>query len=101
MRVRIIYGRLRPGTWDEYEQAYKEVMSGAGQIPGLRARWLTRDVDDPDAGYSISLWEDEAAMRAYESSDLLKGTILPKLTPYFSGEYTTTHCEMRHRERFQ
>ena len=23
MRVRIIYGRLRPGTWDEYEQAYK------------------------------------------------------------------------------
>ena len=101
MRVRIIYGRLRPGTWDEYEQAYKEVMSEAGQISGLRARWLTRDVDDPDAGYSISLWEDEAAMRAYESSDLLKSTILPKLTTYFSGEYTTTHCEMRFCERFE
>lgn len=101
MRVRIIYGRLRPGTWDEYEQAYKEVMSEAGQIPGLRARWLTRDVDDPDAGYSISLWEDEAAMRTYESSDLLKNAILPKLIPYFSGEYTTTHCEMRFRERFE
>ena len=101
MRVRIIYGRLRPGTWDEYEQAYKEVMSEAGQIPGLRARWLTRDVDDTDAGYSISLWEDQAAMRAYESSDLLKNAILPKLIPYFSGEYTTTHCEMRFRERFE
>ena len=42
MRVRIIYGRLRPGTWDEYEQAYKEVMSEAGQIPGLRAVAYTR-----------------------------------------------------------
>jgi hypothetical protein len=45
MRVRIIYGKLRPGTWDEYEQAYKDVMNQAGEIPGLRARWLTRDVD--------------------------------------------------------
>jgi len=47
------------------------------------------------------LWEDEAAMRAYESGDLLKNTILPKLTPFFSGDYTTTHCEMRFRERFE
>jgi len=100
MRVRIIYGKLRPGTWDEYEQAYKDVMNQAGEIPGLRARWLTRDVDNLDAGYSISLWEDEAAMRAYESGDFLKNTILPKLKPYFSGDYTTTHCEMRFRERF-
>ena len=23
MRVRIIYGKLRPGTWDAYEAAYK------------------------------------------------------------------------------
>ena len=100
MRVRIIYGKLRPGTWDEYEQAYKDVMAQAGEIPGLRARWLTRDVDSPDAGYSISLWEDEAAMRAYEGGDTLKNLILPKLKPYFSGEYTTTHCDMRFRERF-
>ena len=35
MRVRIIYGKLRPGAWDGYEAAYKEVMGQAGQIPGL------------------------------------------------------------------
>ena len=80
MRVRIIYGKLRPGTWDAYEAAYKEVMAKSGQVPGLRARWLARDVKDPDAGYSISLWEDEASMRAYEGGDVLKNTILPKLT---------------------
>ena len=59
MRVRIIYGKLKPGTWDAYETAYKEAMQRAGEIPGLRARWLTRDVANPDAGYSISLWEDK------------------------------------------
>lgn len=100
MRVRIIYGKLKAGSWDAYEAAYKDVMGKAGQAPGLRARWLTRDVENPDAGYSISLWENEASMRAYESSDLLKTTILPKLTPFFSGDYTTTHCEMRFEERF-
>ena len=100
MRVRIIYGKLKPGTRDAYETAYKEAMQRAGEIPGLRARWLTRDVGDPDSGYSISLWEDEASMKAYESSDILKQQILPKLMPFFSGEFTTTHCEMRFRERF-
>jgi len=101
MRVRIIYGKLKPGTWDAYEAAYKEAMGKAGRVPGLRARWLTRDVDNPDAGYSISLWESEATMRAYEGGDLLKSTILPSLTPFFLGDYTTTHCEMRFHESFE
>jgi hypothetical protein len=39
-------------------------------------------------------------MNAYESGDILKYQILPKLMPFFSGEFTTTHCEMRFRERF-
>ena len=47
MRVRIIYGKLKPGAWDAYETAYKEAMQKAGEIPGLRARWLTRDVGNP------------------------------------------------------
>ena len=100
MQVRIIYGKLRQGTWDAYEQAYKKIMTASGQLPGLRARWLVRDVDDPDAGYSISLWDDEAAMRSYEQSTVLKDKILPQLTPFFSGEYKTTHCEMRLQEEF-
>lgn len=50
MRVRIIYGKLKSGTWDQYEAAYKKAMESAGDIAGLRARWLTRDVDNPDAG---------------------------------------------------
>ena len=72
MMLRIIHGKLKPGTWDSYERAYKDVMAKAGKIPGLRGRWLAHASDDADAGYTMSLWENEAAMRAYESSDILQ-----------------------------
>ena len=61
--VRIIHGKLKPGTWDSYERAYKEAIAKAGKIPGLKGRWLAHADDDPDAGYTISLWENDAAMR--------------------------------------
>jgi heme-degrading monooxygenase HmoA len=95
MMLRIIHGKLKPGTWDSYERAYKDVMAKAGKIPGLRGRWLAHASDDADAGYTMSLWENEAAMRAYESSDILQKTILPQLKPFFSGDYTTTRSRGR------
>jgi hypothetical protein len=36
MMVRIIHGKLKPGTWDAYERAYKEAVARAGKIPGLK-----------------------------------------------------------------
>jgi len=100
MMLRIIHGKLKPGTWDSYERAYKDVVAKAGKIPGLRGRWLAHAVNDPDAGYTISLWENEQAMRAYETGDMLQNTILPRLTPFFSGDYNTTRCEVRFAEEF-
>jgi heme-degrading monooxygenase HmoA len=100
MMLRIIHGKLKPGTWDAYERAYKDVMAKAGKIPGLKGRWLAHAVDDSDAGYTMSLWENEAAMRAYENGDILQKTVLPQLTPYFSGNYSTTRCEVRFAEEF-
>jgi heme-degrading monooxygenase HmoA len=93
MMLRIIHGKLKPGTWDSYERAYKDIMAKAGKIPGLRGRWLAHASDDPDAGYTMSLWENEAAMRAYESSDTLQKTILPQLKPFFSGDFTQRRAQ--------
>ena len=95
MLMRIIHGKLKPGSWNAYEAAYKEAVAEAGEIAGLRARWLMRDVDDPDSGYTLSLWESEAALQRYENSKLLQTTFLPKLQPFFSGEYSIKHCEVR------
>ena len=98
MMLRIIHGKLKPGTWDSYESAYKDVMKTAGKIPGLRGRWLAHATDDPDAGYTMSLWESEAAMKAYENGDMLQKTVLPTLKAFFSCYYTTKRCEIRFAE---
>ena len=39
MIMRITWGKLRPGTWAAYEQAYHATVAGK-TVPGLRGRWL-------------------------------------------------------------
>ena len=36
-------------------------------VPGLLARLLATETDDPDTGVGVWVWEDEAACRAYEA----------------------------------
>ncbi len=98
MLLRIIRGKLKPGTWDAFEQAYKTSISNAGAVEGLCGRWLVQDLDDPDSGSTISLWTTKEALRAYEDSDLLKNTITAKLAPFFSGQYETRRCQVRFAE---
>jgi hypothetical protein len=37
-------------------------------VPGLIARLLATEPDDPDTGIGLWVWEDEAACRAYEAA---------------------------------
>ena len=68
MYMRIIWGRIASGQWDGFETAYKKATSLRGDVKGLKNQWLARDQADPDAGYSITLWESEADMRAFWDS---------------------------------
>ena len=56
MIMRITWGKLRAGSWQEYEQAYRATVAGK-EVPGLRGRWLAQDVNDPDGGFAVSVWE--------------------------------------------
>jgi len=98
MYLRIIHGKLKPGAWNDFEAAYMKAMAEAGAVHGLCGRWLTRDLDDPDAGTSISLWASVEDLDAYEKSELLKSRIQPRLTPFFSGDYRTTKSRVQHAE---
>ncbi len=100
MYMRIIWGRVRPGQWAQYEDAYKRVLGPIRDIAGLQGRWLARDVANPDAGYSVSLWTSEEAMDAYEKSDLFHKQVKPALQPFFVNDFTTAHCEVRVMEAF-
>ena len=55
MIMRITWGKLYPGTWDEFERMYRSLLAGKA-IQGLRGRWLVQDVNDPDSGFAVSLW---------------------------------------------
>jgi heme-degrading monooxygenase HmoA len=99
MYMRIIWGKIRPGQWERFEQAYKDVLRpGKENIRGLKGRWLVRDINDRDAGYTVSLWDSTAAMDRYEASDFFRAKVKPALQPFFVDEFTTTHCEVRVKE---
>ena len=56
MIMRITWGKLRSGCWQEYEQAYRATVADTA-VPGLRGRWLAQDVHDPDGGFAVSVWD--------------------------------------------
>ena len=73
MIMRITWGRIHPGKWDEYEKTYNAtVVAKSKNIKGLRGRWLAQDMADKDAGYSVSLWDSAEDMQAYEQSEFLQ-----------------------------
>jgi hypothetical protein len=45
--LRIIHGKLKPGTCDSCERAYKDIMAKGGKIPGLRGCWLAHATTIP------------------------------------------------------
>ena len=100
MHMRIVWGRLQPGQWDQFERKFNEVLASHQDIPGLRGRWLVRDTADPDTGFSVSLWDSEKAMADYEGGALHENTIRPALSPFFAGDYQTHHCEVRVKQEF-
>lgn len=101
MYMRIVWGKLRPGQWDHYEAAYRNVLRpGHENIRGLQGRWLARDLEDPDAGYSVSLWDSQEALARYEASEFFHHKVKPALQPFFADDFKAAHCEVRVREEF-
>lgn len=101
MIMRITWGKVHPGKWDEYEQVYRQAVVGQSKgIAGLVARWLVQDVEDHDAGYSVSIWDSAESLKAYEDSDLVQG-IQGQLRPFFPGEFRTNRCEVKVIEEFK
>ena len=73
MFVRMVWGRLKPGAWDEYEKYYQEkVFPFNDKVNGLLSRAILRGIDGEDEAVSLSTWGTEEALRGYEDSNLRK-----------------------------
>lgn len=95
MYVRITQGRLKPGSWKNYESAYAEAVDAHPDIPGLRGRLLAQDGEGSDSGLTISLWDSLEELEAYEQGPM-KEQLLPALRPFFADDYSVTRAEVRH-----
>lgn len=92
MFVRVTQGRIRAGTWKEFEATYKRVT--AADVAGLKGRFLLSDIDHEDSGHSMSLWNSLESLRAYEASDLLKKVIEPALMNFYTDDYKSYVSEI-------
>lgn len=99
MYMRIVWGRVHPGQWEQFEETYKTVLRRE-RVDGLKGRWLVRDIANPDAGYSVSLWETREAMARYETTPFFRKTVLPALQPFFANEFATTHGVVKVKDEF-
>ncbi len=95
MFMRIVWGKILPGKWNEFEAAFKQSIAARGKLKGLENHWLARDQSDPNAGYSITLWNSEADMTSFWDSPERKEVMAP-LEPFYVNQFTTTHCEVRY-----
>ena len=72
MFVQVFEGwRYRPGVRDQLAAkglGDTPASSPRPDVPGLIARLLATETDDPDTGIGLWIWQDEAACRAYEAS---------------------------------
>ena len=98
MVIRITWGKLRAGAWNDFERAYRASVVVKGKnIKGLRGRWLAQDEGDRDTGFAVSLWENARDMQAYEQSALYQ-EIVGSLQPFFVGEFKTYRCDVKYTE---
>ncbi len=95
MYARIAWGKVKPGSWEEYERVYRdEILPGSRGVQGLRFRELLRGTDDPDEGISMTLWESREDLEAYEQSAAYQGFV-ERARAYYVGEYWVKHLVSR------
>jgi len=95
MFMRIAWVRVRPGSWSQFEVRYAEQ---ARTVPGLKGRWLSRDVNDPDSIYVVSLWESIELLTAWEESDYFRNVLMPGIAPLVEAGLTVSVCEVQHAQ---
>ena len=95
MFARVAWGKVKPGTWQEYEQFYHdEVIPKTRDLKGLVFRELLQGADDPNEGISLSLWESREDLEAYERSDVY-GRITEQGRAFYIGEFWVKHFDVR------
>ncbi len=95
MLARVAWGKVKPGTWEEYERLYREELLPASRdVKGLRFRELLRGTDDPNEGISLTLWDSREDLEAYERGEVYRH-FTERVRSFYVGEYWIKHFDVR------
>ena len=95
MLARVAWGKVKPGTWQEYEQVYHDaILPETRSVKGLVFRELLQGVDDPNEGISLTLWESREDLDAYEQSGLYQG-LVERARAFYVGEFWVKHFDVK------
>lgn len=93
MYARVVTVQIKPGMTEEATKIYQDsVVPASKEQPGSEGLFLLVD-RGTGKGYSISLWDSEAAMIASESSGYLNQQ-LAKFGPLLAAAPTTERLEV-------
>lgn len=95
MFMRITWGRIRPGQWEEYERRFAKLAASQTKEGGPKRRWLVRDLDEPDAGFAISVFETESEMRSWSTDPAARERTKNEMADLYIGDYRSRQCEVR------
>lgn len=97
MHVLVVWGRLRLGAWDQFENFYNNrVMPSTKDIKGLHDRQLLRSTEDPDEGMSFSYWDSEQDLLNYMRSPL-RESLAKEVEHLYRGEFWVKHFQVREK----
>ena len=95
MIMRITWGKVQPGKWPEYAEAWRGTMEPiSSDISRLRGRWLVHDLEEANAGFAVSIWDSMEDLDAYRSSEVFEQRVQAPLPGYFVDEFRTYVCEV-------
>jgi heme-degrading monooxygenase HmoA len=95
MFMRISWGRIREGQWEEYERRFKKLAQENVAQGGPKRRWLVRDLDEPDAGFAISAFDTEEDMRTWAENPQARERLKQEMSDLYVGDYRVRNCEVR------
>lgn len=93
MIVRIYWGRIVAGALGDIERVYRDY--DVASVPGLLARFVSQDLNDPDSLYVITLWTDLESVERWVASDAYRERITKPLKPFIVGAHSLSLSAVR------
>jgi quinol monooxygenase YgiN len=98
MLIRLVRMRFRPDAVDTFLALYERASPTIQRQPGCRSVQLVRQIDDPAAFATWSVWDDAAALDAYRTSDFFR-SFWPEVKALFRGAAEAVSFETINDER--